>query len=335
MNLETSYMGLTLKHPIVASASPLSESMDGMRRLADAGASAIVMFSLFEEQLRHEAEAIDHLVDVGSESFGEALSYFPQLHEEFHVGPDRYLELLNQASSELDIPVIASLNGMTTEGWIDHARLMEEAGADGIELNLYFIAANASLPGHAVEKRYLDVLRAVKYAVQIPVALKLSAFFSSFAHIARLFAEEGADALVLFNRFYQPDFDLEALEVSPGLKLSSPEELLLRLRWAAILYGRIQTSLAITGGVHSGIDVVKCMMAGADVAMTTSALLKHGVEKIGTMQTELKEWMEQKEYESVEQMKGSMSQQNVDDPSALERANYIRVLENYKSSFSI
>ncbi len=333
MNLNTSYMGLELKHPLVASASPLADSADNIKRLEDAGAAAVVMFSLFEEQIKHEAASVTHLLERGSESFPEALSYFPELSGEFKLSSDQYLDVLHAASQGCDIPVLGSLNGVTTGGWIDYARRMEEAGAAGIELNLYHVAANPNLPGSAVEQRYLDVLKSVKYAVKIPVALKLSPFFSAMAHMAKQFDEAGADALVLFNRFYQPDFDLEAREVVPDLRLSAPFELRLPLMWIAILYGKVKASLAATRGVHTGLEVVKYLMAGADVVMTTSALLKHGVEHLGTLLDELRAWMEEHEYDAVDQLRGAMSQRHVADPSAFERANYIKVLESYRGEY--
>jgi dihydroorotate dehydrogenase (fumarate) len=332
MDLTTKYMGMKLKNPVVASASPLSQKLDNMRRMEDAGAGAVVMFSLFEEQIRHEDAAVDYFMSYGSESFGEALSYFPRM-DDYHVGPDHYLELLRDASGSLDIPVIASLNGVTDEGWINYARKMEEAGASAIELNMFYIPANPAMTGRKVEDLYLDVLQAVKASVQIPVAMKLSPFFSSMANMAAQFDDAGADALVLFNRFYQPDFDLDALEVQTDLVLSTAQEIRLPLLWIAILYGRIRASIGATRGVHSGEEVVKYILAGADVVMTTSALLSNGIEFIGTLLEQTTDWMQRHEYESVRQMKGAMSQRSVSDPTAFERANYIRMLKSYKSAF--
>lgn len=329
MDLRTTYMGLELKNPIVASASPLSEKLDNIRRMEDAGAAAVVMFSLFEEQIRLENATIEHLMASGTESFAESLSYFPAF-EDYQTGPEEYLELLRQASEALEIPLIASLNGVTDEGWVDMARRMQEAGAQGIELNVYYIPADLDMTGREVEHRYLDVLKAVKASVDIPVAMKLSPFFSAMANMARQFDEAGADALVLFNRFYQPDFDLERLEVMPNLELSTPHEIRLPLRWIAVLYGHVSASLAATRGVYGATEVVKYLMAGADVVMTTSALLQHGIGHLTTLVQGLEDWMTAKEYESVEQMKGSMSQRNCADPSAFERANYIKVLETYQ-----
>lgn len=334
MDLSTRYMGLELKHPVVASASPLSESVDRIKRLEDAGASAVVMFSLFEEQLKQENAAIEHLLERGTESFAEALNYFPEV-EDYHVGPERYLEVLHQASEQTEIPVIGSLNGITDEGWIDTARQMQQAGASAIELNIFYIPADAELSGRDVEQRYLDVLRHVRAAVTIPVALKLSPFFSSTAHMARALDEAGADALVLFNRFYQPDFDLDKLEVVPSLELSTAQEIRLPLLWIGVLYGRVKASLAATTGVETSLEVIKYLLAGADAVMTTSALLRHGEGYLKTLVDGLWDWMERRDYSSVEQMKGSMSQRSVADPSAFERANYIKILENYKREFIV
>ncbi len=329
MDLRTTYMGMELQHPIVASASPLSGSVSSIRRLEDAGAAAVVLFSLFEEQLKHESAALEYLMTAGTESFAESLSYFPEV-DDYTVGPDRYLELVRQASEAVDIPIIASLNGITNTGWIEYARLMQEAGARGIELNIYYIPADLTTSGREVEQRYIEIVKAVKAAVSIPVAVKLSPFFSAIGSMAKALDDAGADALVLFNRFYQPDFDLDKLEVAPNLQLSTPDEIRLPLLWIAVLHGRLRASLGATRGVHSPVEVVKYLMAGADAVMTTSALLKHGVDYLGTLREGLRTWMEMRRYESVAQMKGSMSQRNVSDPTAFERANYIKTLESYK-----
>lgn len=334
MDLRTNYMGLELKHPIVASSSPLSESVDSIKRMEDAGAAAVVMFSLFEEQLQHDNAAFEHLIAYGSENYAESLGYFPAV-DDYHVGPERYLNLLRRAAEAVDIPVIGSLNGVTNTGWVEYARQMQEAGASGIELNLYYIPADLSLTSREVESRYLDVIKAVKSAVSIPVAMKLSPFFSAIGHMAKQLDEAGADALVLFNRFYQPDFDLETLEVLPNLNLSNSAEIRLPLLWIAILSGRLSASLGATTGVHSAEDVVKYLMAGADAVMTTSALLKKGIGHLSTLVNGLEAWMDKKQYASVQQMKGSMSQKHVSDPSAFERANYIKILESYKSPYML
>jgi dihydroorotate dehydrogenase (fumarate) len=332
MDLRTSYMGLELKHPIVASASPLSGSVDGIKRLEDAGAAAVVMFSLFEEQIKQENAAFEYLTVAGTESFAESLSYFPEV-EDYHVGTEAYLNLLRRASEAVDIPIIGSLNGVTNEGWIDYAKQLQDAGAKGIELNIYYIPADLSLSGRDVEQRYVEIVQAVKAAVSVPVALKLSPYFSAMGEMARRFDGAGVDALVLFNRFYQPDFDLDKLEVLTDLELSAPNEIRLPLLWIAILYGRIKASLAATSGVKGAPEIVKYLMAGADVVMTASALLKNGPGYLTSLVDGFKAWMVQREYASVSQMKGSMSQQNVADPSAFERANYIKILESYKSPY--
>ena len=329
MDLRTTYMGMELQHPIVASASPLSGSVASIKRLEDAGAAAVVLFSLFEEQLKHESAALEYLMTAGTESFAESLSYFPEV-DDYTVGPDRYLELVRQASEAVDIPLIASLNGITNTGWIEYARLMQEAGARGIELNIYYIPADLTTSGREVEQRYIEIVKAVKAAVSIPVAVKLSPFFSAIGSMAKALDDAGADALVLFNRFYQPDFDLDKLDVVPNLQLSTPDEIRLPLLWIAVLHGKLRASLGATRGVHSPVEVVKYLMAGADAVMTTSALLKHGVDYLGTLREGLRTWMEMRRYGSVAQMKGSMSQRNVSDPTAFERANYIKTLESYK-----
>jgi dihydroorotate dehydrogenase (fumarate) len=323
---------LELKHPIVASASPLSGSVDGIKRLEDAGAAAVVMFSLFEEQIKQENAAFEYLTVAGTESFAESLSYFPEV-EDYHVGTEAYLNLLRRASEAVDIPIIGSLNGVTNEGWIDYAKQLQDAGAKGIELNIYYIPADLSLSGRDVEQRYVEIVQAVKAAVSVPVALKLSPYFSAMGEMARRFDGAGVDALVLFNRFYQPDFDLDKLEVLTDLELSAPNEIRLPLLWIAILYGRIKASLAATSGVKGAPEIVKYLMAGADVVMTASALLKNGPGYLTSLVDGFKAWMVQREYASVSQMKGSMSQQNVADPSAFERANYIKILESYKSPY--
>ena len=333
VDLRTKYMGLELKNPIVPSASPLSHSLDNIRKMRDAGASAVVLFSLFEEQLKQEAEAFDYFNTVGTESYAEALSYFPTIGD-YKVGPDQYLDLIQKASQAVDIPIIGSLNGISNQGWVETAKKMEQAGAKGIELNVYFIPTNPKLGGSKVEKMYMDVVKAVKASVHIPVAVKVGPYFSSMANIARKLNRSGADALVLFNRFYQPDFNLETLEVESSLNLSTPAEIRLPLRWIAILHKKVKASLAASTGVHSVNEVVKYLLAGADVVMTTSALLEKGIDYIGVLLGDLKNWMEQREYSSVRQMKGSMSQRNVTDATAFERANYIKIIESYKSKYS-
>jgi dihydroorotate dehydrogenase (fumarate) len=332
MDLTTTYMGMALKHPIVASASPLSASVANIKRMEDAGAAAVVMFSLFEEQLRHESAALEHLMTAGTESFAESLSYFPEV-DDYTVGPDSYLDLLLEASQAVDIPIIGSLNGITNAGWIEYAQLMQQAGAKGIELNIYYIPADLTTSGRDVEQRYVDIVKAVKASVTVPVAVKLSPFFSAIGSMAKALDDAGADGLVLFNRFYQPDFDLDTLEVAPNLHLSTADEIRLPLLWLAVLHGRLRASLGATRGVHTPIEVVKYLMAGADAVMTTSALLKNGIDYLTTLRDGLSAWMEVHGYASVSQMKGSMSQRNVADPTAFERANYIKTLESYKSEY--
>ena len=329
MDLTTSYMGLKLRHPVVPSASPLSNSLGGIRQLEDAGASAVVMHSLFEEQIYLESVSLHDHLDHGSYSTAEAMSYFPEMRD-YHIGPEAYLRLIHDAKLAVRIPVIGSLNGTTSGGWIEYARLIEEAGADALELNVYFIPANPYVPGATVEARYLDILRDVKSSVSIPVAVKLSPYFSSPGDMSRRLVDAGADALVFFNRFYQPDFDLDNLEVEPRLVLSRSHELRLPLCWTAILYGELLTDFAITSGVHTYQDVLKSLMAGAKVAMMASELLQNGLGRINEILAELTAWMSEREYSSVNQMIGSMSRTNVADPAAFERANYMKMLASYK-----
>lgn len=329
MDLSTTYLGLKLKNPLVPSASPMSRSLDTMKQLEDAGASAIVMYSLFEEQVAHEAAELNHYLSYGTESYAEAMTYFPEA-QDYNLGPEEYVEHVHKAKQSLGIPIIGSLNGISTGGWINYARKIEEAGADALELNVYYIPTDPHLAAQDVEDRYLQVLHAVKRSVTIPVAMKLSPFFSSFANIARRLELGGADGLVLFNRFYQPDIDLETLEVKPNVILSTPHALKLPLRWIAILHGRIKMSLAATSGIHTAQDVIKMLMAGADITMMCSSLLKFGPEHLRKTLIELDRWMMEHEYISVSQMKGSMSQKSVADPAAFERANYMKALNSYK-----
>lgn len=329
MDLTTTYLGLKLKNPLVPSASPLSRTLDSMKRLEDAGAAAIVMYSLFEEQIEHEAAEMEHYLAYGSRAHAEALDYFPKPGE-YNLGPEQYVELLQRAKGSLGIPVIGSLNGISTGGWIDYAKKLEQAGADAIELNIYYIPTDPALASQEVEERYVNVLHAVKRSVRIPVAVKLSPYFSSLANVAARLDRAGANGLVLFNRFYQPDFDLDALEVTPNIVLSTSDAMRLPLRWVAILHGVVKTSLAGTGGIHTAEDVIKMIMAGADVAMMCSALLKHGPKHLTIVLADVNKWMVEHEYLSIEQMKGSMSQASVVDPAAFERANYMKALNRYK-----
>jgi dihydroorotate dehydrogenase (fumarate) len=328
MDLTTTYMGLKLKNPLVPSASPLSRDLDSIKKLEDAGAAAIVLYSLFEEQISFEADELDHFLTLGTESFAEALSYFPQA-QEYKLGPEGYLEHIRKAKQATGIPIIASLNGVSTGGWIDYAKKMEQAGADGLELNVYMLATDPARSSSEIEQVYIDILKAVKSSVKIPVAMKLSPYFSAMASIAKRLDEAGADALVLFNRFYQPDLDLEALEVKPGVVLSSSSDLRLPLRWIAILFGKIKASMAGTTGVHTAVDALKLIMAGADVANMCAALLENGPGHLGKVLDDMEKWLDQHEYDNLKMARGSMSQKNVAEPAAFERANYIKALNSY------
>ena len=332
IDLSTSYMGLRLKNPVVPSASPLSQTLDGIRRMEDAGAAGVVMYSLFEEQINLESLSLNDYLDRGTYSTAEALSYFPEMRGYNGVGPEGYLELVHAAKMACDIPVVGSLNGVSPGGWVEYASLIEQAGADALELNVYFIPSNPLLPGAAVEDLYVEILRDVKRVVSVPVALKLSPYFSNVGHVARRLTDEGADALVLFNRFYQPDFDLENLEVEPRLVLSQSHEIRLPLCWVALLYGELLTDFAVTGGVHDYQDVLKSLMAGAKVAMMASELLQRGVGRITEVLRAVEGWMEEHEYVSVNQMIGSLSRTNVADPAAFERANYMKMLASYRKN---
>ena len=330
MDLSTTYLGFRLPHPLMPGASPMVDSLDTVQRLEEAGAAAIVMHSLFEEQILQEQWATIYHMDVHAESFGEALSYFPRPGE-FALGPEQYLAQIARIKKAVHIPVIASLNGTTAGGWVEYARRMEEAGADALELNVYYLATDPEEPGATVEQRTLDILRTVKQTVSIPVAVKLSPFFSSLAHFATELDVAGADALILFNRFYQPDIDIEQLEVTPRLELSNSSELLLRLRWLAILSEKVRCSLAVTGGVHTARDAIRAIMAGAHAVQMVSALLRGGPAYLRTVLDEMSTWMEEHEYTSLRQMRGSMSLARCPDPAAFERANYIRVLQGWRA----
>jgi dihydroorotate dehydrogenase (fumarate) len=322
IDLSTTYLGMKLRSPLVASASPLSRDLDGIRRLEEAGASAVVLYSLFEEQLRQEEMDLEHHLAAGTESFAESLTYFPQASE-FHTGPEGYLDHIRKAKAAVRIPVIASLNGSTMGGWTKFAAEIQRAGADALECNIYFIPTDPTMTAADIEKVYVDIIRAVKAAVTIPVAVKLSPFFSNMANMAKRLDEAGADGLVLFNRFYQPDIDLEELELRPNVLLSTPQALRLPLTWIGILFGRIHASLAATSGVHGPDDVIKLLMVGANVTMMCSALMRHGINHLRHIERELREWMNTHEYESVAQMQGSMSQMRCPDPGAFERAQYM------------
>lgn len=333
LDITTTYLGLHLKNPLVASASPLSKKIDTVRRLEDAGAAAIVMYSLFEEQIAHESHELHYYLERGTNSFAESLSYFPDM-EYTMLGPEPYLEHLQRIKQAVDIPVIGSLNGVSSGGWLDYAHKIEQAGADALELNIYALPTDIALSATELEDSYIQLVRDVRAKVKLPLAVKLSPFFTSLPHIANRFAEAGADGLVLFNRFYQPDFDLQEMEVVPNLELSTSHELRLPLRWIAILYGRIATDFALTSGVHTAQDVLKAMMAGANVAMMASTLLHNGPGRLMHILNDMQEWMEEHEYESIRQMRGSMSQRAVADPTAYERANYMKALNTFNQYIS-
>jgi dihydroorotate dehydrogenase (fumarate) len=331
MNLTTRYLGFKLRTPFVPSASPLSEKIDNIKRMEDAGAPAVVFHSLFEEQVRRDHHELQYYLNQGTDSYAESLTYFPD-RADFKVGPEAYLEHIAQAKAAVDIPIIGSLNGTTFGGWITYARQIEEAGADALELNIYSIPSDPEISGEDIETSYLTILASIKAQLKIPVAVKLSPFFTNFAQFARRADRNGANALVLFNRFYQPDIELETLEISPNVLLSTPMAMRLPMRWIAMLYGRIGANLAATSGIHRATDALKMLMAGADVTMLCSVLLRRGIEHIRVIEREMREWMEEHEYESVEQLKGSMSQKNCPDPSAFERAQYMRALATYPAA---
>jgi dihydroorotate dehydrogenase (fumarate) len=330
MNLETSYLGISLKNPLIPSASPLSSDISRVKKLEDAGASAIVMYSLFEEQITRENRALDHYLNTTSESYAEALSYFPEPEVYHNLHAEDYLDQISELKNAVDIPIIASLNGVSEGGWISYAKNIEEAGADALELNIYYIAGDPSKTSSEVEDMYINDIKAVKRAVKIPVSVKVGPYFSAFANMATRMEKAGADGLVLFNRFYQPDIDLENLEVEPTLELSSTFEKRLPLRWIAMLRPHLKCSIAATTGIHSAEDVIKMILAGADVAMMASVLLYKGPSVLRTILQDMTAWMEEKEYNSLEEMKGAMSSASVADPSAFERANYIKILQGFR-----
>jgi dihydroorotate dehydrogenase (fumarate) len=329
VDLSTKYLGLKLRTPLVASASPLSNTLEGIRRLEDAGASAIVMYSLFEEQIRHDTAELEARLLAGTESFAESVTYLPQ-PSEFNAGPEEYLRQIRQAKDAVKIPIIGSINGATVGGWIDYAKLIEQAGADAVECNIYKIASAPDVSSVQIEQTYIDIVKAIKSTVKIPVAIKVSPYFSNMSFMAKQMDEAGADGLTLFNRFYQPDINLETLEIEPNVLLSTPQALRLPLAWIGILYGRLKASLAGTSGVHSAEDAVKLIMVGADVTELCSTLLRNGVSHLRYIEQGLSDWMEKHEYESVQQMKGSMSQLRCSDPSAYERVQYMRGISNVR-----
>lgn len=332
MDLSTTYLGLKLKNPLVPSSSPLMRNMGNLRQMEDAGAAAVVLHSLFEEQVRLESHTLNEYLTHGTESYAEALSYFPDAPE-YQTGPEEYLEHIRRAKEALEIPVIASLNGVSAGWWMQFAKDIQQAGADALELNIYYVPTDIEMSSEYVEQLYLDALSVVKTAVTIPVTMKLSPYFSAMGHMAKRLAEGGANGLVLFNRFYQPDLDLEELEVVPNLKLSSSVELRLPLRWIAILYGRVPADLALTTGVHTVMDVLKGVAAGASITMLASELLANGIPRLMVLRSGIESWLTEHEYEALSQLQGSMSQINCAEPAAFERANYMRVLSSFTPPF--
>ncbi len=333
MNLTTRYLGLTLKNPLIASASPLNGELDNIRRLEDFGAGAIVLPSIFEEQIEHEEQLIDELTTTGIDSYGEALTYFPS-RTAYAADPDRYLTLIRRAVDAVEVPVIASLNGYTNRGWVDYARQIEQAGAAALELNIYFIPSDPDMSGGEVEQRYIDIVKAVKAAVRCPVAIKIGPHFSAIGHMARRLELAGADGLVLFNRFYEPDIDLTRLALVSNLELSTAREIRLQLLWIGVLAGRIKSSLAASSGVDSADEVIKYLLVGADVVMTTSSLLRHGIGHLRELLTGLETWLAARKLDSLAPIRGRMSHGNIADPAAFERANYIKMLRGYREGFS-
>lgn len=335
MDITTNYLGLKLRSPlVVGAAAPLTEDLDNLKRMEDAGAAAVVLHSLFEEQLREERLELQHHLEYGTESFAEALTYFPE-PEVFHVGVSEYLKHISQAKKMVNIPIIASLNGSTIGGWTQYAKELETAGADALELNIYSIPTNMDMTGEQIEQNYLSILQAVKSEVNIPVSIKLSPFFSNMANMSKKLVEAGANGLVLFNRFYQPDIDIEELEVITNVLLSTPQAMRLPMRWIAILYGRLEVDFAATSGVQKGQDAIKMIMAGANVTQVVGALLRHGINQIKVIETDMINWMEEHEYESIAQMRGSMSQINCPDQSQFERAQYMKAIQSYKPAQSL
>lgn len=331
MDLTTKYLGFNLRSPLVPAACPLCDDIDNLKRMEEAGAGAVVLHSLFEEQLRADRNELAQRMEQGTESFAEAITYFPE-PSDFKLGPEMYLEHIAKAKKAVKMPVIASLNGSTLGGWTDYAKQIQQAGADALELNLYSIPTDPEVSSSMVEDTYVKIVQSVKAQVTIPVAVKVSPFFTNFAYMAKRFDQAGADGLVLFNRFYQPDIDLENLEVMPNILLSTPMAMRLPLRWIAILFGRIRPDLAASSGVHRASDAIKMVMAGASVATMASALLRHGIKHITAVETEMKQWMEEHEYESITQMRGSMSQRSCPDPSSFERAQYMKAISTFKAA---
>lgn len=328
MDLKTDYLGFQLKNPIIATAGPLSKDIDDIKKMEDSGIAAITLFSLFEEQIEQESLELFHRTTAFTESYAESTTYFPEISN-YKTGPEGYLELIRKAKDTVDIPIIASLNGKSIGGWIDYAKKIQEAGADALELNIYRLATSTGITSQEIEKEYIEIVKTVKNSVSIPIAVKMHPFFSSVAYMAEQFVKVGASGLVMFNRFYQPDIDLENLEVVPNVLLSTPMATRLPLRWIAILYGKVNADLAATSGIYSEKDVVKMILVGAKVTGMMSALLKFGIGHVKDVLTKLEMWLEINEYESIEQMRGSMSYKSVNDPAQFERANYMKVISSY------
>jgi dihydroorotate dehydrogenase (fumarate) len=332
VDLTTTYLGMKLKNPLVASPSPLSEKVENLKKLEQAGVAAVIMYSLFEEQIIHESLELDHFLNRGTETYAESLTYFPNIGK-YTLAPDKYIEAVKKAKQAISIPLLGSLNGVSTGGWIEYARKIQDAGADGLELNLYYLPTDVTLTSNQLEDNYLKLVSDIRASVKIPLAVKLAPYFTALPNFARRLVDAGANGLVLFNRFYQPDFDLENLEVVPNLVLSNSNELRLPLRWIAILYGKVKADLALTSGVHTHEDAIKAIMAGANVAMSTSAILDRGVSIIQQILSGMEAWMVEHEYESIQQMVGSMSQGAIAEPAAFERANYMKVLNSFNPQF--
>ncbi len=332
VDLKTKYLGLEMKNPLVASASTLSKKLSNIKKMEDAGIASIVLYSLFEEEITHESLALDYFLSRGTESFAEALTYFPDL-DNYNTGPEKYLGFISKAKESVQIPIIASLNGISSGGWIEYAKLIEQAGADALELNLYYVSTDLDVAGVELEKAYVELVGNIREEIKIPIAVKLSPFFTSFSSIAAGLVGAGANGLVLFNRFYQPDINIEDMRVEPTLELSTSSDLLLPLRWTAILYKKVNADLALTSGVHSGKDIVKSLMAGASVVMSASELVKNGIDRAKSLLQEFSNWMDIHEYESVDSLRGVLSQRSVAQPAAFERANYMKALTLFDNRF--
>ena len=325
VNLKTKYLGLDIKNPLIASASPLSKKISNIKKMEDAGIAGVVLFSLFEEEITHESLALDYFLTRGTESFAEALSYYPEF-DSYNIGPEKYLDLISKVKESVQIPIIASLNGISSGGWIEYAKLIEQAGADALELNLYYVSTDLGVNGAELEKAYVELVENIRKEIRIPLAVKLSPFFTSFSNAADVMVSTGVNGLVLFNRFYQPNINTEDMSVEPTLELSTSSDLLLPLRWIAILFKKVNADLALTSGVHSGEDIVKALMAGASVVMSASELVKNGIDRAKSLLQEFSNWMDVNEYESIDSLRGVLSQRSIAHLAAFERANYMKAL---------